>query len=207
MFLDAEFPRDISYGSQGGPKFSTTVIPLASGRERRNQNWVNIRSEYDVSHGVKVADQMQDLREFFFAMRGRAHSFRYFDHADHLIEFQNIAEGDGETKEFQLLKVYSPGLNPFVRPITKPIPGTLNGVTVNGIIREEGAAGDFVMDYDTGIFTFAEPIPEGHVLSVIRCEFHVHARFDTDLFDSVHDFWQTESWQSIMIVEIKDEAL
>ncbi len=38
-FHEVRFPPDISYGTTGGPAFSTTVFQAASGFEQRNVNW------------------------------------------------------------------------------------------------------------------------------------------------------------------------
>ena len=100
------FPKEISYGSKGGPAFKTTVITLASGLERRNQEWKRVRAIYDVSHGIKSPAELEELRSFFYARRGMANSFNYFDWGDHEIVTQNIGIGDGIKRNFQIIKSY-----------------------------------------------------------------------------------------------------
>lgn len=222
-FHDVIFPEAISYGSRGGPKFSTTVITLASGKERRNQNWIDVRAEYDVSHGIKDRSDMDELREFFYARRGRAHSFRFYDHADHSILNQGLGLGDGVTKDFQIYKTYSLTHNPYNRQITKPIDGTVVAVTVGAteMIEVDWSATlatfqaninalplldrpkAFGIDYSSGIVHFGTAPANGAQLEIGAAEFHVHTRFDTDEFDASHDFWETQSWDSIMLLEIK----
>ena len=224
-FHDTLFPKAISYGSKGGPRFSTTVLTLASGKERRNQNWIDVRAEYDVSHGIKDRTDMMELREFFYARRGKAFSFRFHDHADNVVFNQKIGQGDGVNKSFQIVKTYSPAANPYVRKITKPVSGTLHGVLVAGVAKTEYAyivpgtlayttwfnalsapakLAAFMCNYSTGDLYFATAPAAGDLIEVAAVNFHVHVRFDTDVFDSVHDFWETESWESILLVEIKD---
>lgn len=222
-FHNVEFPREISYGSKGGPRFSTTVITLASGKERRNQNWIDVRAEYDVSHGIKDRADMEELRAFFYARRGMAHSFRFYDHADNMILNQGLGIGDGVTKSFQMYKTYSLTHNPYNREITKPIPNTVLGVTVGGVdmIEVEWSATPatftaninalplldrpkaYGIDYSSGVVHFGTAPVNLAQCAFGAAEFHVHARFDTDVMDATHDFWETQSWDSIMILEIK----
>ena len=60
-FHEVQFPTDISYGSIGGPMFSTEVIVLASGQEKRNQNWTYPRERWDVAYGVKSKELLVTL--------------------------------------------------------------------------------------------------------------------------------------------------
>ncbi len=38
-FTEIRFPENISYGSTGGPEFSTDVVTTHNGCEQRNINW------------------------------------------------------------------------------------------------------------------------------------------------------------------------
>jgi hypothetical protein len=44
----------------------------------------------------------------------------------------------------------------------------------------------------------AEEVTMGHV------EFHVPVRFDTDHLNPKHEFWMTQSWDQIPLVEVRD---
>lgn len=204
-FHDERFPVEISYGSKGGPRFKTTILTLASGRERRNQDWSTVRAEYDVSQGIKDEAQMTELRDFFYGRRGAAHSFRFKDWGDYKIANQTIGVGDGIKRDFQIIKSYDVGGNQYDRVIDKPAPGTLLGVVVGGAIKTEGV--NFVVNYSTGVITFNNNpvhIPAvGAAVVIVELQFDVHARFDTDAFDPAHDFWTYQSWESIPVVEIK----
>lgn len=197
------FPPEISYGSKGGPSFKTTVIALASGLERRNREWKRVRAVYDVSHGIKSPEQMEQLRNFFYARHGMADSFNYFDHADHLIFNQNIGIGDGVQRNFQIIKSYiDDGNYQYDRVITKIAPGTDLPILVGGIPQTKGT--HYTLNYTTGIVTFTTAPAAGLPINLPTAEFYVHCRFDIDHFDPVHEFWLYQSWESIPIVEIKD---
>lgn len=94
-FHEIRFPDDISYGSNGGPEFSTDIIITQGGFEQRNSNWANARAKYNVAHGVKTETQLAELIAFFRARKGRAHGFRFKDWTDYQITGQVIGTGNG----------------------------------------------------------------------------------------------------------------
>ena len=199
-FHEVLFPEDISYGSSGGPGFNTTVIELSSGAEQRNINWSEVRATYEVSHGIKTRDQMDELIDFFYARRGRAYGFRFKDWSDYTIDDQLIGTGDGATKIYQIYKRYEPQTAYFYdRVIRKIVPGSLTA-TING-----SATAAFAVDNNTGIITFNSNVPLNHPIR-ISCEFHVPVRFDSDDMKVNHDDWETMSWPSIPLVELKPRS-
>jgi uncharacterized protein (TIGR02217 family) len=202
-FHDVRFPDAISYGSKGGPGFSTSVLQLASGFEKRNINWSQLRAKYDVMHGVKTQEQMEELLNFFIVRNGKAHSFRFKDFLDFTIIDQTLTSTVA-TRDFQLIKTYSSGSHGYDRLITKPVSGTISGVKINGfgITLDDG----YSLDLATGnihILGGATPAP-GTEVTIEYVEFDVHARFDTDEMDAAHDAWREMTWSSIPIVEIKE---
>lgn len=209
-FHEVLFPENISYGSSGGPKFNTGIFTASSGYEQRNINWSMIRAEYDVSHGIKSQAQMDELTAFFYARRGRAYGFRFKDHNDFRLKQQVIAIGDGATTEFPVFKTYrdvSPGsgeIYEYQRRIYKLAWGTVAGVMMGAAVQAQGV--DYEVDYDTGTLIFAVPPLNTAQILIGAAEFHVPVRFDTDHLDATHDFWNTQSWSSIPLIEVRDWA-
>ena len=195
---EVRFPEDISYGSAGGPRFNTTVTILASGDEQRNENWEDTKAEYDAQHAIKDLTQMDALINFFRARRGRSRSFRFKDWSDYQLTNQSIGTGDGATTVFQVFKRYSSGGQNFDRPLLKLVSGTVS-FTVNG-----GAPGDHAINHDLGIITFTTPPAVSHDIFITSLEFDVPCRFDMDHMDISQDFFETQSWPSIPIVEVKN---
>lgn len=206
-FHDVLFPELISYGSSGGPKFKTTIFTADSGYEQRNVDWTNIRSEYDVGQSIKDSDDMEELRAFFMARRGRAYGFRFKDWGDFQIKNQLIGVGDGIVKTFQIVKTYT-NQNDFgtayeySRKITKPKWDSVAGVKVGAAVQT--APTNYEVDYGTGLMTFVVAPPQDAPVTIGLCEYHVPVRFDTDHMDVTQEFWNTESWPNIPIVEIRD---
>lgn len=134
-FLETpRFPESISYGSNGGPKYQTTLIQTGSGHEKRNANWSTPLHAYNAVNGVKDMDDLNDLLSFFHVVKGMAYGYRYKDWADYKscstigitsATDQVIGTGDGATAVFQLVKVYEQGALSTSRPITKPVDGTV----------------------------------------------------------------------------------
>ena len=139
-FHDVRFPTGISRRASGGPERRTDVVALASGHEERNSRWAHSRRRYNAGYGIRTLDEIHDVIGFFEERRGRLHGFRWKDHADYKSgppqsaidpTDQEIGTGDGTTASFQLIKSYGDGGNAYVRPITKPVAGTVR-VAVDG---------------------------------------------------------------------------
>lgn len=146
MNLDQRFPVEISYGSSFGPGYSTDIVVAKSGREYRNQVWLNSRYVGDVAYGVKRLSDMQQLVAFFRIAGGRAHTFRYKDWGDFQATDSYFATGDGSTRSYQLYKRYTAGSDTDDRKITRPIdPITLQ--------RDGEEFTDFTLNEDTGVVT------------------------------------------------------
>lgn len=154
------FPVGISYGSVGGPAYRTSVIEIKSGQEKRNVDWEYPRHEYDVAYGVKTQDDLETLIDFFHAVRGRAHGFRYKDWADYkschtgesiVSTDQSLGTGDGSTITFQLVKAYTKGSLTMSRTISKPVSGT-TVVALDSVLQSSG----WSIDTATGVITFAQ---------------------------------------------------
>ena len=63
-FHEVQFPVNIGRGARGGPKRKTQVVTLASGDEERNASWANSRRRYDVSYGLRRADDLAQVVGF-----------------------------------------------------------------------------------------------------------------------------------------------
>lgn len=174
-FHQIRFPLDVALGAQGGPERATDVVTLASGREERNSRWAHARRRYNAGYGIKSRADMAAVLQFFEERRGRFHSFLWRDGLDWEAADQELGIGDGEQRAFQLVKRYGAAFDPCLRPITKPVAGSVR-VVVDGI------AAAFAVDLLTGIVTLEVAPAEG---AVVRAgfEFDVPVRFDTDRLD------------------------
>lgn len=208
-FIEQRFPADISYGSKGGPTFSTSVFTAASGFEQRNINWEAARCKYDVSHGIRDKADMDTIIDFFYAVRGKATGFRYKDWADYQLTQELIATGNGTLDDFQIIKKYTVGATDYTRTIRKIVtpaagpPVIPFQVYVNDVLKTPTT--DYTVNYNTGIISFTTPPPNGHTIKV-TCEFDVPVRFDTDEMMITLEAFELETWDGIPLIEIKTTA-
>lgn len=201
-FHDVRFPVSLAFGASGGPEFTTQITQLSSGKEYRNAPHALPRRKYDAIAGVKSKEQLAEIMQFFTSRKGRLHSFRFFDPFDNTscsIERtpseldQTLAQGDGVTNEFQLIKDYD-GLK---RPITKPLKNTVL-IAVDGV---SVSPPDIAIDYLTGIISFASPPNPGAVLTA-GFSFDTLVRFDTDFLDMTLEDFGAGQMQSLPLVEL-----
>jgi uncharacterized protein (TIGR02217 family) len=204
------FPDNISYGSVGGPKYSTTLVIVDSGWEYANINWENARHEFNVAMGVRSMSELSELIRFFHLCRGRAHSFRYKNWLDYKscpVEDiytpydQYLGIGDNTTINFQLTKRYELyGLSELIneKEINKPVSNTIV-VAINNIPKTINT--DFVVDYTTGIVSFQTPPTAGHIITW-GGEFDIPCRFDIDELQITLDFYEHGS-TNIPVVEVR----
>lgn len=198
VFHDVQFPPDIAIGAVGGPGYHTSVVTLASGREKRNVDWSDARCVWDVAHGLKTQDQLDRLLAFFRARQGKAHGFRFKDWSDFVLGRQGIGVGDGVTTSFALQKIYADAAGFLaVRRLTRPVSGTVR-VWQDGV--EQTA---LTIDHATGLIGFTAAPASGAAIEA-QCQFDVPARFDTDQMQVTVEDYGTYSWGQIPVVEVKE---
>lgn len=206
-FHEVRFPTSLSFGSAGGPVRRTDVVTLANGFEERNTPWAHSRRRYDAGLGVRSLDDVAVLTAFFEARQGQLNGFRWKDWADYksCLPSGDIAPtdvrigiGDAVTRSFPLMKPYSSGQESYLRPVAKPVAGTVR-VALNGVEQPEAV---FDVDTTTGVVTFALP-PDSGVDVTAGFEFDVPVRFDTDqIVTSVASF-QAGDVPDVPVLEVR----
>ena len=184
-FHEVRFPANLSFGSVGGPERRTDVVTLANGFEERNTPWAHSRRRYDAGVSMRSLDDIETLIAFFEARRGQIYGFRWKDWSDFKsclasgelsFDDQDIALGDEITKAYQLKKTYRSGAHDYVRPISKPVAGTVR-VGIDGVEQREGV--HYEVETATGFVHFTHP-PDIGARVTAGFEFDVPVRFDTD---------------------------
>ncbi|KFL25121.1 glycoside hydrolase family 24 [Devosia sp. 17-2-E-8] len=201
-FHPIRFPLDIALGARGGPERATDIVTLASGAEERNSRWAHSRRRYNAGYGVKSRADMQAVLAFFEERRGRFHSFLWRDGLDFSSGGatsgpldQVIGTGDGVKAAFALAKTYGVSFDPYLRPITKPVAGSVR-VAVAGV---ETSA--FAVDEMTGVVTLdAPPVPGAVVTAGFL--FDVPVRFDIDRLDIELTSFDAAEAPTIPLIEV-----
>ena len=204
-FHAVRFPLDVALGARGGPERATDIVTLASGREERNQRWFASRRKYNAGYGVKSRADMQDVLAFFEERRGRFHSFMWRDALDHSSSGgdgtptaldQALGVGDAVRTVFQLSKTYGASFDPYVRPINKPVAGSVK-VAVAGVELSAG----YSVDVATGLVTFAAAPAMGAAVTA-GFLFDVPVRFDVDRLDIELTSFDAADAPAIPLVEV-----
>jgi len=202
-FHAVRFPLDVALGARGGPERRTDVVTLAGGGEQRNGRWQHSRRRYNAGYGVKSRADMAAVLAFFEERRGRLHGFLWRDGLDFSSNGavptpldQLLGTGDGERSQFQLVKRYGADFDPYLRPITRPVSGSVR-VAVAGVEQTSG----FSVDGATGVVSFASAPAMG---AQVRAGFlfDVPVRFDTDRLDVELTSFDGAEAPSIPLVEI-----
>ncbi|MDE5062512.1 TIGR02217 family protein [Wolbachia endosymbiont of Drosophila tsacasi] len=195
-FTEIRFPKNISYGSTGGPEFSTDVVTTHNGCEQRNINWSRARARYNIAYGVRSSEQLTELITFFHARKGKAIGFRFKDWSDFTVINQEIGIGDSKKMTFQLIKTYISGKDKHTRMIKKPVYDTIK------IYLDDEETKKYSVNYSTGEITFIKPPAKGTTITA-SFEFDVPVRFDTDYLNASIDNYGSNSWSNIPLVEVK----
>ena len=207
-FHDVRFPASLSFGALGGPERRTEIVTLANGFEERNTPWAHARRRYDAGMGLRSLDDIEMLIAFFEARQGQLIGFRWKDWSDYQscrpscsveASDQRVAVGDESTTTFMLCKTYRSGEAEYIRPITKPVDGSVR-VEIGGVEQREGV--DFTCDHATGEITFSHPPDVG---AIIRAgfEFDVPVRFDLDAIMTSVSSFQAGEVPNVPVVEVR----
>lgn len=207
-FHEVRFPASLSFGSLGGPERLTDIVTLANGFEERNTPWAQARRRYDAGVALRSLDDIEALIAFFEARCGQLYGFRWKDWTDYKsgrakaapdYRDQEIGVGDDATVAFQLLKSYRSGDEVAVRPIVKPVKGTVR-MGLDNVEMQEGV--HYEVDTFTGVVTFSEP-PHRGVPVTAGYEFDVPVRFDTDRIQTSLASFQAGEVPNVPVVEIR----
>ena len=205
-FHEVRFPDKIGRGARGGPRRRTQIVTLASGNEERNASWAQARRAYDVSYGIRRADDLAEVVAFFEARLGQLYGFRFKDYADYKSCLpsravgpgdQVLGTGNGSQQHFRLRKRYGDRGLGIWRPIRKPVSGTLRVAVADAELFS-----GWSVDPATGILSF-DAAPATGAAVTAGFEFDVPVRFDTDMMDVTLDVEQHGSVPSIPLIELR----
>ena len=195
-FHDVRLNVNYERGARGGPQFKTTVTTLASGHEQRNGDWQRARGRWNIGYGVQSKADYYEIFDFFLARQGRLYGFRFKDWVDFEATDEPIGTGNASDTEFQLIKTYGSGAYTYVRPITKPVDGTLT------VYLDAVATTAYTVDNDTGVITF-DSAPGNAVAITATFEFDVPVRFTEDDLEIALQYVEAGSVPSIEILELR----
>ena len=169
-YINDYIKRCPAFGWEGGPGFSTQIVDLANGRERRNAQWSRVRHKYSLPFQNIRPDAYMGIKQMHLTCRGRLHAFRFRDALDHMAIAEPFAVADGTRVTYQLLKQSVIDGVQYAREVFAVVDAQ---VFIDGV--ETAAAGDV----RRGLVTFAVPPAAGAILTWSGT-FDVWVRFDQD---------------------------
>jgi uncharacterized protein (TIGR02217 family) len=191
-FDDVLFPLALGREAEVAPEVSTSIVTSAGGQEKRNAEWAEARTYYDVGPGLRSEVDIMELLAFFRARMGPARGFRLRDPFDCFALDELVGFGDGTTTRFQLVRRYGT----VVRRITRPVAETLV-VAIDGADTEDFTLGD------GGVVTLGLAPAEDAVVTA-RFLFDVPVRFAEDRLSVSRATFQAGALASVPLVEIRE---
>jgi uncharacterized protein (TIGR02217 family) len=229
-FYEIQFPDNISYGSSGGPGFSTTIVGLDTGAEQRVSRWSKSRRKYDVSYGIKTYADLQSVLEFYMCVKGAAYGFRYKDWLDFTTandgrstcSYDDVPlktyQAGGLTganftaqlkKRYQQSQIAGGDTTVVTRNIFKPVLNTVRvGKQEDGETSVTEMVSGWSVSIQTGVITF-DDYPDDGTTIYAGCEFDVPVRFTKgmdDLLSISLDTFEYGTTSAIDLVEILDHG-
>lgn len=191
-FDDVLFPVALGREAEVAPEVSTSIVTSAGGQEKRNAEWAEARTHYDVGPGLRSEDDIAELLAFFRARMGPARGFRLRDPFDCEAWDELIGTGDGTTARFALVRRYGD----VARRITRPIAATVR-IAVDG-----AETGDFVLGAG-GMVTLGRAPAAG---AAVRASFvfDVPVRFADDRLQVSRATFLAGALASVPLVEIRE---
>ena len=162
----------------------------------------------DAGVSMRSLDDVETLIAFFEARQGQMFGFRWKDWADFkscpsseepALDDQPLAVGDEKTAAFQLMKSYFSGEHSYIRPIAKPVEGTVR-VAIEGVEQFEGV--HYEVDVTTGFIHFNHPPDIGAQITA-GFEFDVPVRFDTDRIVTNVASFKAGDVPNVPVVEVR----
>lgn len=207
-FHDVLFPLSVAFGSTVTRERKVEVLQFASGREQRNLRFAHSRRTYDAGNGIRSIADVRAVMDFFEARRGPLASFRFRDPVDTLSSpsggaatplDQVIGTGNGTTNRFKLTKAYGTGVDAYLRPVRRPVAGTLR-IAVNNV---EVLPADFSFDSATAeVVSAPGKTPGAGAVVTAGFEFHVEVRFASDSLSVNVSAFEAGELPSIPLVEV-----
>ena len=174
-------PR-VEAGFSAVPGYSTRVVTLRNGSERRNAMWTAAKRRYTSRYASFDATGRADILNCVMATVGQTYAFLFKDWNDYRVTAQSLGTAPSGTTAVQLVKTYTFGSQTVTRTITRPRSATLTVYQADGSGNPVAKAG--TVSATTGLFTPATAWTSGRALTA-TFEFDVPVRFATDEIEFV----------------------
>lgn len=216
-FLDIYMPVGVKgFPAVSAPRFSTTLVESDSGDEDANENWQHPLHTFRLPKLISNMAVFNALRAHWYNTKGPARTFPFRDPLDFasvdlecantepaisLID-QVIGEGDGLTKDFQLIKTYTAGAYSYSRTIQLPIVSSVL-IGLDGDTPAAASGGPYVVTVTReGGNVNINPAPGNGVAITAGFLFDVPVRFESDdTLEGVVQSMQVNGFSDLTLIE------
>ncbi len=165
VFEEVRFPPKISFGFTGGPQFRTAIAANPGGYEQRNIDWSLARARYSAAMETKSQAELDEVKDFFYAVRGRAVGFRFLDWRDYCSDQAGIIAA---------LQTGASVVDPSTQVPSLPAAGVLTPQTITASATAADQTHQLTKTYtvtglggDSYIRPIAKPVSSAHVRAYV----------------------------------------
>ncbi|QIG81562.1 DUF2460 domain-containing protein [Stakelama tenebrarum] len=199
-FDDVLFPLALGSEAEVAAELSTAIVTSAGGHEKRNADWAQARTLYDVGPGLRSEADIAALLAFYRARLGPARGFRLRDPfdgssndgGDPTAVDQMLGVGDGSAQAFALVKRYGESERRITRPVAGSVRVAVDGVETSAFSMGEG-----------GIITLDTP-PEVDAVVTAGFRFDVPVRFAEDRLTVSRATFLAGAAVSVPLIELRE---
>lgn len=211
-FKEVRLDIKISYESEGGPTYKTSIIELPSGQEFRRSWRANGIKKWRIKKELLTRLDVKYLETFFRTMRGRAFGFRMRDWNSYIAVDEPVGLLTNTTGQLQI-RFLEPVTNSVeIQKITKPVLSANIDNNTSSLsyspdisLKRNGVAwassGNWTLDRTTGIVTY-NASQAGQTITWSG-SYDWPVRFNTDEAMFQREALDIHDWSDISLIELK----
>lgn len=185
-----QFPS-MAWNSEKTQSWEVTVKKSGSGKRKTMTSQAYPNWNIKCSYTALGQQEVEQAAGFFARVKGELLPFLWKDPEDYRENNVRIGTGNGENREFQLLRNYA---DEYVEPIYDVVPGTL-------AVFVDGVAVGFSLDAD-GLVIITAPPAIGAVITA-TFEYYWRVAFDTDSITWVNFWYNYYQLKTITLVNVR----
>ena len=211
-FKEVRLDIKISYDSQGGPSYKTTVVELPSGQEFRRGWWANGRKKWRIKKELLSRTEVKNLEAFFRNMKGKLFGFRIRDWNSYLIvdEPVGILTNTAGQLQFRYIEPITNSIE--IQKITKPVLVADVNNSVDSdlyspdiVLKRNGtvwpSSGNWTLNRTTGVVTYT--VSQAGQAITWSGSYDWPVRLDTDEAMFHREAADIHDWSDISLIELK----
>lgn len=211
-FKEVRLNIKISYDSESGPTYKTSIIELPSGQEFRRGWWSSGRKKWRIKKELLSREDTKELENFFRAMRGKLYGFRVRDWNSYLALDAPVGTITNLTGQLQIRFTEPVTGTSETQKITKPVLlADVNNSSGSDLyspditLKRNGvnwpSTGNWSLNRTTGVITY-NASQAGNTITWSG-SYDWPVRFDSDEAMFHREALDIFDWSDITLIELK----